>query len=410
MKTLLERFLYYVQIDTTAVEDAGKIPSSDGQMKLAEHLRQELNDLGLKDVKLDEKGFVFATIPATLGCENIPTIGFLAHLDTAPDCVGNGVKPMVHSGYDGGRIVVNESLGILLDPLVDRDLSRYVGDDIVTSDGTTLLGADDKAGIAIIMDMAANLINNPNIRHGKIRIGFTPDEEISHGGAAVFDVDEFGAYTALTVDGDGIGELNVENFNAAKANVSIRGTNIHTAEAKGKMVNAAMLAMEYDAWIPRDERPEHSEGYQGFYHLGHLSCNVDEGKMEYVIRDFDLESFEHRKEILLQGADRLNQHYGADRVRVEIKDEYANMKQKVLENQGMLDLCMQGFRDIGLEPVLVPIRGGTDGATLAEKGLACPNIFLGGHNYHSVREFVSIQAMEKARNILIRIAQLSTTK
>lgn len=407
MKSLLERFAGYVAVDTTSAEDAGRIPSSDGQKTLATILEHELVELGLTEVDVDEHGFVFATIPPTKGCEDVPVIGFLAHLDTAPDCVGCGVTLRVHNRYDGGSIIINEDKNIILDPATDHDLIRYIGDDIVTSDGTTLLGADDKSGIAIIMDAAATLIGNPTIRHGKIRIGFTPDEEISTGGAAIFDVEKFGADMGFTVDGDGIGELNIENFNAAKAKVTIRGTNIHTAEAKGKMVNAAMIAMAFDTQIPRNQRPEYTEGYEGFYHLSHLVCGVGEGNMEYVIRDFEKDSFENRITTLKRVAEDLNKTYGQDRVMVELTDEYANMKQAVLGKPDMLNVCKQAYREAGLEPALIPIRGGTDGATLAELGLACPNIFLGGHNYHSVKEYVSVQAMEKARDILVHIARLT---
>jgi len=410
MSKLLERFLRYVTYDTTAVEDAGLIPSSAGQWELAKLLQKELLQLGLSDAVVDENCFVLAGLPATEGYEDAPVLGFLAHLDTAPDCIGKRVHPLLHRGYQGDRVVINEASGMVIDPAECPDLLRYIGDDIITSDGTTLLGADDKGGIAIIMQMVEELMKNTDIKHGPIRIAFTPDEEIAVGGASIFDIPKFGAEIGFTVDGDGIGEFNYENFNASKVDVRIKGDNVHTGEAKGKMVNANGLAMEYDSLVPKCERAEHTEGREGFYHLAEMSGRVDETHLKYLLRDFEKEGMSRKKEIMQDIASLLNKKYGDSRISLVIEDEYANMKDFMSDRNGIVDLCLKAYESAGVEPKVVPIRGGTDGATLSEKGLFCPNIFIGGHLYHSIKEFVSLQAMEKAKDILINIIRLAGEK
>ncbi len=402
--SLLERFLKYVKIDTASDEEAGRIPSCEGERDLAQLLKKELDEIGASETEVTDDCFVFATIPASEGCENARTVGLLAHLDTAPDCPGKNVKPCVHEAYDGGIITLDN--GLKIDPAKYPELLRYRGDDIVTSDGTTLLGADDKSGIAIIMSAAEKLLKNPQIPHGKIRIGFTPDEEVSVGGASIFDVDRFGADYAITVDGDGIGELNFETFNACSVTVKIEGNNIHPAEAKGKMIHACTLAMEFDRLLPEDQRPEFTEGREGFYHLCEMKGDVENAVLEYILRDFDKDGLQTKIDSVKKAADSLNEKYGQTRVRLEYLHEYSNPGELIREVPELMNVCMEAFELCGIQPTVVPIRGGTDGSTLSEKGLACPNLFLGGHNYHSCREYVSVQAMEKSEEILLKIIEL----
>lgn len=401
MNNLLERFLRYVNIDTTASEETGTIPSFDGEWELAYLLKNEMLEIGIKDVEVTDNCFVFGTIPASPGCEGTKTIGLLAHLDTAADCTGKNVKPKVHKAYKGGGIKLDN--GLTIDPAIYPDIERYIGDDIVVTDGTTLLGADDKAGIAIIMDVAEKLMGNPSIKHGKIRIGFTPDEEVSVGGASIFDVEKFGADFGITLDGDGIGELNYETFNAYSYTVKIRGTNIHTGEAKGKLVNACTIAREFDQLLPQRERPEYTQGYEGFIHLYEVKAEVDNAELQYLLRDFDKEGLENKKELFQNTAKLLNEKYGQDRVELIGEHEYINPKEAILSVNGIMEVFKKSFRECNIEPIISPIRGGTDGSTLAEKGLACPNLFLGGHNFHSCREFVSVNAMNKSAEVLIKI-------
>lgn len=404
MNTLLERFLRYVKIDTTASEETGTIPSFSGEWDLAHLLKNEMLEMGIEDAEVTEHCFVFGTIPASPGCEDAKTIGLLAHLDTAPDCIGKDVKPKVHEAYKGGGIKLDN--GLVIDPAVYPELETYIGDDIVVSDGTTLLGADDKAGVAIVMDVASKLMEDSSIKHGKIRIAFTPDEEISVGGASIFDVEKFGADFGITVDGDGIGELNYETFHAYAYTVKIRGTNIHTGEAKGKLVNACTIAREFDQLLPQRERPEYTEGYEGFMHLYEMKADVDYAELQYLLRDFDKEDLESRKKVFQNTAQALNEKYGQERVALIGEHEYTNPKEVILAVDGLTDVFKKAFRECNVEPVIKPIRGGTDGSTLAEKGLACPNLFLGGHNYHSCKEFVSVNAMGKSAEVLIRILSL----
>ena len=403
MSKLLERFINYVKIDTTSVEDSEVIPSSEGQWELAKFLEAEMKALGLEDVYVDEHCFAYGTIPPTKGFEHVSAIGLLAHLDTAPECSGKNVKPLVHKAYDGGTLIVNKELDITIAPSEYPDIARYVGDDLVTSDGTTLLGADDKGGIAIIMDVAETLMSKEAPSHGKVRIAFTPDEEVSYGGAAIFDAEAFGVDFALTVDGDGVGEFNIETFYAYTGTVKIKGVNMHTGEAKGKMVNSITLAMALDELIPRDQRAEHSEGHEGFYHLSDFNGTVEETELSYLLRDFEKEGLSKKISLLEKAVEEVNLKYGGDYISLKGEYEYSNMGDVIKEREGLAELCLSAFRDCGLTPTVVPIRGGTDGSTLSEKGLPCPNIFIGGHHYHSLREFVSVNAMEKASKIVTKI-------
>lgn len=404
MENLLERFLRYVKIDTTSVEESGVIPSFEGERVLAEVLKEELIELGVSDVEVTNECFVFATIPASKGYEESNTIGLLAHLDTAPDCTGKDVKPQIHKAYDGGVLILNED--VFIDPDQYPELKNYIGNDIVTSDGNTLLGADDKAGIAIIMTVAEKLMKDNSIKHGKIRIAFTPDEEVSVGGASILDVKHFGADFGITVDGDGIGELNYETFNAYSYTVEIEGNNIHPAEAKGKMINACSLAMEFDRLLPTLERPEYTEGHEGFIHLCEMNTEVEKAKMEYIIRDFEKEGLEIKKKSMENAAKILNDKYGQGRVVLKGMHEYSNPRDAILEKDHIMDVCKKAFDECGIEAKITPIRGGTDGSTLAERGLPCPNLFLGGHNYHNCREYVSVNAMEKSAEILTKIIEI----
>lgn len=404
MERLLDKFLRYVKVDTTSDEATGVIPSFEGERDLANILKEELLQLGLTDAEVTEDCFVFATIPASEGYETSRTVGLLAHLDTAPDCTGKNVNPMIHEKYDGGLLELTGD--IFIDPAQYPELLNYIGDTIVTSDGTTLLGADDKSGIAIIMSVAQTLVADKSFKHGKIRIGFTPDEEVSVGGASVFDVDRFGADFAITVDGDGIGELNYETFNACSYTVKVKGNNIHPAEAKGKMRNASTLAMEFDRLLPEKQRPEYTEGREGFIHLCEMKGEVDSATLEYILRDFEKEGLEEKRLMLIATAGKLNAVYGAGSITLEEQYEYSNPRQVIEDAGDLLEVCVSAFDACGISPRVTPIRGGTDGSTLADKGLACPNLFLGGHNYHSLREYVSVEAMETSAKILLKMIEL----
>lgn len=406
MQRIAKRFMSYVRINTTAIENADKIPSSEGEWELAHLLRDELIEMGVENAHVDDHCFLFASIPSNVADKNIASIGFLAHLDTAAECSGHNVEPQIFTAYDGGEIAINKERNITLNISMFPELSKYIGDDIITASGTTLLGADDKAGIAIIMEMVQRIQENKELKHGKICIGFTPDEEISVG-ASIFKVEEFGADLAYSVDGDGIGEFNFENFNAAEVIVDFVGKRIHPGEAKDKMINSAMLAAEYIASLPREETPEHTSGYEGFYHLLEMNGNVEETKLLYMIRDFDQGSFKIRKIKMEELAEKINKKYGDLSCNVKITDQYFNMKESFTDKMHIVDTAISAYKDCGIErPVLVPLRGGTDGATLSFKGLPTPNIFIGGHNSHSVNEFVSVNAMEKATEILLRIVDL----
>lgn len=406
MSKVVERFLRYVKYDTQSNEESGTTPSTEGQLVFARALKEELEGIGLKEVSLDERGYLMATLESNLeeGKET-PTIGFIAHMDTSPDMPGKDVKPQIVKNYDGGDIVLNKEENIILSPNDFPELKNYIGEEIITTDGTTLLGADDKAGIAEIITAMEYLLENPEIKHGKIRIAFTPDEEIGRG-ADFFDVKKFGADLAYTVDGGPIGELEYENFNAAAARISIKGESVHPGTAKGKMVNSILIANELISKLPADETPADTEGYEGFYHLVSIKGNVEETKLYYIIRDFDKINFIKRKTTLEEIVRELNEKYDKGRIQLKITDQYYNMKEIIEKNKEIVDIAYQAMEEIGITPIITPIRGGTDGARLSYMGLPTPNIFTGGHNYHGKYEFIPVSSMEKAMKLIVKISEL----
>ena len=401
--TLSERFIRYTRFDTQSDETSTTTPSTPGQLIFARHLRDELLNEGLSDVELTADGYLYATLPAN-GCDEAPVIGFISHCDTSPDARGSNVKARIVSGYDGGDIELRP--GMMLSPTTFPELLAHRGEDIIVTDGTTLLGADDKAGIAEIVDAVCYLRDHPEIAHGKVRIAFTPDEEIGRG-ADGFDVERFGCQWAYTVDGGDLGELEYENFNAASALVSIAGLSVHPGAAKGKMINALRLACEYNAMIPSDETPETTVDRQGFYHLTSMAGFVESAILQYIIRDHDRESFEKRKEFLRACVARLNASYGRQVATVKITDQYYNMKQQIDRHPHVVSLARQAMEACGVVPKEQPIRGGTDGAQLSFRGLPCPNLFAGGLNFHGPYEFVSIQTMLKARDVIVKLCELA---
>lgn len=399
--TLVERFLKYVSFDTQSNEETGVTPSTEGQMVFARYLKEELESLGLEDVSLDDNGYLFATLPANAG-EDVPTIGFIAHLDTSPDMSGKNVRPRIVRQYDGGDIVLCADEQVVLSPSRFPELLAHKGEDLIVTDGHTLLGADDKAGIAEIVSAIAWLKEHPEVKHGKVRIGFNPDEEIGLG-AHKFDVEKFGCQWAYTMDGGEIGELEFENFNAASAKILIRGRNVHPGYAKGKMVNSMLVAARFIEMLPVGETPEHTEGYEGFFHLTGMQGDVEQTTLSYIIRDHDRVRFEQRKQLMLQHAAILNAEYGEDTVQVELHDQYYNMRQQIEPVMHIIDIAIHAMQDAGVQPCVRAIRGGTDGAQLSFKGLPCPNIFAGGLNFHGRYEFVPVQSMEKARDVIVEI-------
>lgn len=401
--TLSERFIRYTRFDTQSDETSTTTPSTPGQLIFARYLRDELLNEGLSDVELTADGYLYATLPAN-GCDEAPVIGFISHCDTSPDARGSNVKARIVSGYDGGDIELRP--GMMLSPTTFPELLAHRGEDIIVTDGTTLLGADDKAGIAEIVDAMCYLRDHPEIAHGKVRIAFTPDEEIGRG-ADGFDVERFGCQWAYTVDGGDLGELEYENFNAASALVSIAGLSVHPGAAKGKMINALRLACEYNAMIPSDETPETTADRQGFYHLTSMAGFVESAILQYIIRDHDRESFEKRKEFLRACVARLNASYGRQVATVKITDQYYNMKQQIDRHPHVVSLARQAMEACGVVPKEQPIRGGTDGAQLSFCGLPCPNLFAGGLNFHGPYEFVSIQTMFKARDVIVKLCELA---
>lgn len=401
--TLSERFLRYTRFDTQSDETSTTTPSTPGQLIFARYLRDELLNEGLSDVELTTDGYLYATLPAN-GCDEAPVIGFISHCDTSPDARGSNVKARIVSGYDGGDIELRP--GMMLSPTTFPELLAHRGEDIIVTDGTTLLGADDKAGIAEIVDAMCYLRDHPEIAHGKVRFAFTPDEEIGRG-ADGFDVERFGCQWAYTVDGGDLGELEYENFNAASALVSIAGLSVHPGAAKGKMINALRLACEYNAMIPSDETPETTADRQGFYHLTSMAGFVESAILQYIIRDHDRESFEKRKEFLRACVARLNASYGRQVATVKITDQYYNMKQQIDRHPHVVSLARQAMEACGVVPKELPIRGGTDGAQLSFRGLPCPNLFAGGLNFHGPYEFVSIQTMLKARDVIVKLCELA---
>lgn len=405
--TVVDRFLKYVKFDTESSTETGTTPSTPGQIVLARELEKELHEMGLEDISLDEKGYIMATLPANTDKE-VPTIGFVAHMDTSPDLTGKDVNPQIVKNYDGKDIILNKELNIVLSPNDFPEMQDYVGQDLIITDGKTLLGADDKAGIAEILTAIKYLKDHPEIKHGKIRIGFTPDEEIG-AGADYFDVEKFGCEWAYTMDGGPIGELEYENFNAAGVKINIQGRSVHPGYAKDKMVNALVVANKLVSLLPSNERPEHTTGYEGFYHLTNISGTVDAATVGYIIRDHDREIFEKRKQVMLDTIAFINKLY-PDSTSVEIKDQYYNMREKVEPVKHVVDLAFEAMTAVGVTPIVKPIRGGTDGARLSFMGLPCPNIFAGGHNFHGRYEFVPIQSMEKAVQVIVKIAELVTSK
>ena len=399
---ITERFLNYTKFDTQSAEDSESVPSTPKQLVFAEYLKKELEDEGLEDVELDEKGYLYATLPSNMK-EEVPTIGFISHYDTSPDCSGADIKPQIIRNYSGGEILLSE--GIISSPKKFPELLHHIGEDLIVTDGHTLLGADDKAGIAEIVQAMCYLRDHKEIRHGDIRIAFNPDEEIGMG-AHHFDVEKFGCEWAYTMDGGDLGELEFENFNAASAKITIKGISVHPGYAKGKMVNANALAAEFAKMLPADETPETTEGYQGFYHLLGIQSNIEEAKMSYIIRDHDREIFEDRKRFILRCADRMNEKYGEGTVICDVKDQYYNMKEKIDPQMHVIDVVLHAMQACEVAPKVRPIRGGTDGAQLSFKGLPCPNIFAGGVNFHGPYEFVSIQSMEKAMQVIVEICKI----
>lgn len=400
---ITERFINYTKFDTQSSEDSQTVPSTSKQLIFAKYLKEELEREGFSDVELDEKGYIYATLKANTR-KDVPTIGFISHYDTSPDASGAGVKARVVSHYDGGDIILSE--GIVSSPGKFPELKAHIGEDLIVTDGHTLLGADDKAGIAEIVDAMCYLRDHDEIKHGDIRMGFNPDEEIGLG-AHHFDVEKFGCSWAYTMDGGDIGDLEFENFNAASAKVTIKGVSVHTGYAKGKMVNANRLACEFNAMIPDTDIPENTEGYQGFYHLLGMETRTEEAKMSYIIRDHDRGKFENRKDFMKDCARKMNEKYGEGTVEVVIRDQYYNMKEKIEPAMHVIDIVLQAMQETGVAPKVEPIRGGTDGAQLSFKGLPCPNIFAGGVNFHGPYEFVSIQVMKKAVEVIVKICEIT---
>lgn len=408
MKTVTERFLTYVKIDTQSDEDSQSCPSTEKQWNLARLLVEELEAIGLQDVEIDEHAYIMATLPANTD-KKVPVIGFISHMDTSPDMSGENVKPQIINDYDGHDIVLNKSLDMVLSPNDFPDLLLYQGQDIITTDGTTLLGADDKAGIAEILTAMEYLKNNPHIKHGTIRVGFTVDEEIGRG-ADKFDVKKFGAELAFTLDGGRIGELEYENFNAAMATVKIQGRNVHPGTAKNAMINSIQLGMEFNSMLPVEQRPEYTEAYEGFFHLIDYNGQVEHTTFRYIVRDHDYGKFEKKKNLISQCATFLNQKYGEGRIQVDIVDQYFNMREKVEPVKYIVDIAEQAMHEVGVDPIIKPIRGGTDGSKLSYKGLPCPNLFAGGHNFHGKYEFIPVQSMEKSVEVIVKIAELFAMK
>ena len=401
---LVERFLRYVSFDTQSDDNSGVTPSTPKQMVFAQYLKNELEALGLEEIELDEHGYLYATLPANTDKE-VPTIGFIAHMDTSPDMTGAGVTPRIVHNYDGSDIVLCEEENIVLAPAQFPELLDHQGEDLIVTNGKTLLGADDKAGIAEIVTAIVYLQEHPEIKHGKIRVGFNPDEEIGMG-AHKFDVEKFGCEWAYTMDGGEVGELEFENFNAAAAKVIVKGRNVHPGYAKNKMVNAIRVANEFMSLLPGNETPECTEGYEGFYHVVGIEGSVEEATVSYIIRDHDRTKFEARKECMQAWGEAINAKYGAGTVTVELKDQYYNMRQQIEPVMHIIDTAFKAMEEAGVTPKVKAIRGGTDGAQLSFKGLPCPNIFAGGLNFHGRYEFVPIQSMEKAMMVVVKIAEL----
>ena len=408
METLIDRFLKYVSFETTSDEESGVTPSTPGQMVLAKYLKEELENLGLQEVFLDENGYLYATLPANTS-KQVPVVGFIAHMDTALDMSGKNVTPRIVQNYDGGDIVLNAAESIVLSPSQFPELKNHVGEDLIVTDGNTLLGADDKAGIAEIISGVEYMMQHPEIEHGKIRIAFNPDEEIGLG-AHKFDVERFGCDFAYTFDGGEVGELEFENFNAAAAKLTFTGRNVHPGTAKNKMINSIRVANHFISMLPSHETPEHTEGYEGFYHIIGFSGNVEQTVVNYIIRDHSRERFESRKREFQHLTNKINAEYGEGTLKLELRDQYYNMREKIEPVMYVIDIAKEAMLAAGVEPVVKAIRGGTDGAQLSFKGLPCPNIFAGGMNMHGRFEYVPIPSMEKAMKVVVKIAELTAKR
>lgn len=405
--TVTDRFLKYVTFDTKSSEETGTTPSTPGQRVFAEALVKELEALGLEDISIDEHSYVMATLPANKDSEETPVIGFIAHLDTSPDMSGKDVNPRIVS-YQGGDIILNKEDNVVLSPAMFPELNDYVGQELIVTDGKTLLGADDKAGVAAIMGAMQYLKEHPEIKHGKIRIGFTPDEEIGQG-ADHFDVAKFACQWGYTIDGGQIGELEFENFNAAGAKIIFKGLNVHPGYAKDKMVNASLLALDFASWLPSAQRPENTTGYEGFFHLTNMTGSVEEATLSYIVRDHDRNLFEQKKQLLQLLVDRMNGMH-PESTRLEIRDQYYNMREVVEPQKHIIDIAFEAMTAVGVKPLVKPIRGGTDGARLSFMGLPCPNIFAGGLNFHGRYEFLPVKSLEKSMETIIKITELTAQK
>ncbi|MDC1276779.1 peptidase T [Algibacter sp.] len=405
---IIKRFISYVTIDTESDPNSETTPSTKKQWNLANKLAEELEMIGMQDVSIDDNAYIMATLPSNVE-HDVPTIGFISHFDTSPDFTGANVKPQIIENYNGEDIILNKAEDIILSPDYFDDLLLYKGQTLITTDGTTLLGADDKAGICEIVSAMEYLIKHPEIKHGNIKVGFTPDEEIGRG-AHKFDVEKFGADWAYTMDGSQIGELEYENFNAAGAVVKIKGKIVHPGYAKGKMINSMYIAQEFINSLPRMETPEHTEGYQGFFHLHNMNGDVEESTLQYIIRDHDKKHFEARKEVMVKLTNELNSQYGREVITTEIKDQYFNMKEKVEPVMHIVDIAEDAMKQLDIEPLIKAIRGGTDGSQLSYMGLPCPNIFAGGHNFHGRYEYVPVESMIKATEVICKIAELTALK
>jgi tripeptide aminopeptidase len=412
MQHIIDRFISYVTIDTESDPNSTTTPSSQKQWDLAHKLVEELKSIGLQDVTIDDKAYIMATLPSNVEHE-VPTIGFISHFDTSPDFTGANVKPQLVPNYDGGDIVLNAEKNIVLSPKYFKDLLQYKGQNLITTDGTTLLGADDKAGITEIVTAMEYLVQHPEIKHGKIRIGFTPDEEIGRG-AHHFDVAKFGADWAYTMDGSQVGELEYENFNAAGAKITFKGKSVHPGYAKGKMINSMLIANDFINALPKGETPEETRGYEGFFHVHHLNGSIEESVIELIIRDLNKSKFEKRKSLIEKITKKINKkfakQFGEDIAIAEINDQYYNMKEKVLPVKHIVDIAEKAMKELGIKPLIKPIRGGTDGSQLSFKGLPCPNIFAGGHNFHGKYEYVPVESIQKAIDVIVKIAELTAQK
>ncbi|RAP30489.1 Tripeptide aminopeptidase [Brevibacillus laterosporus] len=407
-QAIIDRFTRYVKVDTQSNDESHTVPSTAGQIELGKMLVEELKAMGLSEVTMDENGYVMATLPANTH-KQVPVIGFLAHLDTATDFIGKNVNPQVHENFDGKAIILNQGLGVVLTPKLFPELPSYKGHTLITTDGTTLLGADDKAGITEIVTAMDYLLKHPEIKHGKIRVAFTPDEEISRG-PAHFDVAAFGAEFGYTMDGGALGGLEYESFNAAGVKLTFKGISTHPGTAKDKMLNASKLAMEFHGQLPAAEAPEYTDGYEGFYHLISVHGDVEQSKSHYIIRDFDQDNFNARKEKVAGIVKQMQEKYGGENIIIEMKDQYYNMRDKIEPVREVVDIAYEAMKNLDIEPVISPIRGGTDGSQLSYMGLPTPNIFTGGENYHGKFEYVSVDNMEKAVQVIIEIARLFEEK